>query len=163
PDALRMIVARPLTGGGEDGTGLAFGRYISADWAPGVTYDRTHSGLLETAATRRLISVAAHGWRLLTLLRVFRLSRSSDSVAVPRGLEPRLHAPTLGRRAGWPCRVAALGRPGRDRAPALRGSRRRREEAQSPSGCTACVRARARHRPVLRPRTPAPGQRWRLT
>ena len=81
PDALRMIVARPLTGWGEDGTGLAFGRYISADWAPGVTYDRTHSGLLETAATQGVIGLAALGWVLITLFRGIWRYRSSDSVA----------------------------------------------------------------------------------
>src|SRR5258708_20944113 len=64
PDALRMIAARPVTGWGEDATGLTFGRFVSADWAPGVTYDRTHSGILETAATQGLIGLAAQAWAL---------------------------------------------------------------------------------------------------
>src|SRR4029077_4742375 len=57
PDALRMIAARPVTGWGEDATGLTFGRFVSADWAPGVTYDRTHSGILETAATQGILGL----------------------------------------------------------------------------------------------------------
>lgn len=81
PDALRMVSARPLTGWGEDVTGLAFGRFLSADWAPGVIYDRTHSGLLELAATQGLIGVAALGWVLLTLFRGMWTSRFTDSIA----------------------------------------------------------------------------------
>jgi O-antigen ligase len=81
PDALHMIGSRPLTGWGEDATGLALGRYISADWAPGVTYDRTHSGLLETAATQGIIGLAALGWVLITLFRGIWRYRFSDSVA----------------------------------------------------------------------------------
>jgi O-antigen ligase len=81
PDALRMIAARPLTGWGEDATGLVLGRYISADWAPGVTYDRTHSGLLETAATQGIIGLAALGWVVVTLFRGIWRYRFSDSVA----------------------------------------------------------------------------------
>lgn len=81
PDALHMIAARPLTGWGEDGTGLAFGRFISANWAPGVTYDRTHSGLLEIAATQGILGVLALGWVLVTLFRGIWRYRFSDSVA----------------------------------------------------------------------------------
>jgi O-antigen ligase len=80
PDALRMIAARPLTGWGEDATGLTFGRFVSADWAPGVTYDRTHSGILETAATQGILGLAAQGWVLLTLFRGIWRHRFSDSV-----------------------------------------------------------------------------------
>src|SRR6266852_5789929 len=80
PDALRMIAARPVTGWGEDATGLTFGRYVSADWAPGVTYDRTHSGILESAATQGVLGLAAQGWVLLTLFRGIWRHRFSDSV-----------------------------------------------------------------------------------
>jgi O-antigen ligase len=80
PDALRMIAARPLTGWGEDATGLTFGRFISADWAPGVTYDRTHSGILETATTQGILGLAAQAWVLLTLFRGIWRHRFSDSV-----------------------------------------------------------------------------------
>src|SRR5712692_1567427 len=80
PDALRMIAARPATGWGEDATGLVFGRYVSADWAPGVTYDRTHSGILEAAATQGVLGLAAQGWVLLTLFRGIWRHRFSDSV-----------------------------------------------------------------------------------
>ncbi len=81
PDALRLIAARPVTGWGEDATGLSFGRFVSADWAPGVTYDRTHSGILETAATQGILGLAAQGWILLTLFRGIWRHRFGDSVA----------------------------------------------------------------------------------
>jgi O-antigen ligase len=68
-DAVRLIAARPLTGWGQDTTGLAFGRYLSGDWSPGVTFDRVHSGPLEIAATQGLIGLAALGWVLLVVLR----------------------------------------------------------------------------------------------
>jgi O-antigen ligase len=81
PDALRMIGARPLTGWGEDATGLTFGRFISADWAPGVTYDRTHSGILETAAMQGILGLAALGWVLFVLFRGIWRHHFTDSVA----------------------------------------------------------------------------------
>ena len=68
-DGLHMIAARPLTGWGEDATGLAFGQFLSGDWATGVTFDRIHSGLLDTAATQGLLGVAAIGLVLVILLR----------------------------------------------------------------------------------------------
>ncbi|HEY8865122.1 MAG TPA: O-antigen ligase family protein [Candidatus Dormibacteraeota bacterium] len=69
PDALRMIATRPVTGWGEDATGLAFGRFVSADWAPGIIYDRTHSGILETAATQGILGLATIGLVLVILFR----------------------------------------------------------------------------------------------
>jgi len=63
-DAVAFIAARPLTGWGEDVTGLAFGRYLTADWSPGVTFDRLHSGPLDLAATQGLVGVAALAWVL---------------------------------------------------------------------------------------------------
>jgi hypothetical protein len=69
PDALRLIAARPVTGWGEDATGLAFGRFLSADWAPGVTYDRTHSGILEIAATQGMLGLVTLGVVLVILFR----------------------------------------------------------------------------------------------
>jgi O-antigen ligase len=68
-DGLHMIAARPLTGWGEDTTGLAFGRFLSGDWSPGVTFDRLHSGPLDIAATQGLIGLAALGWILLVVFR----------------------------------------------------------------------------------------------
>jgi O-antigen ligase len=68
-DGLRMILARPLTGWGEDATGLAFGQFLSGDWSPGVTFDRIHSGPLDLAATQGLLGLAAIGWILVVLLR----------------------------------------------------------------------------------------------
>lgn len=79
PDALRMIAARPITGWGEDATGLALGRFLSANWAPGVIYDRTHSGLLEIAATQGILGTVALGWVLVVLFRGIWRFRFTDS------------------------------------------------------------------------------------
>jgi O-antigen ligase len=79
-DAVRLVAARPVTGWGEDATGLVFGRFVSADWAPGVTYDRTHSGVLETAATQGLLGLVAQAWVLVTLFQGIWRRRFIDSV-----------------------------------------------------------------------------------
>ena len=68
-DAIRMIAARPLTGWGEDATGIVYGRFLSGDWAPEV--DRAHSGPLDIAATQGVIGLVALAWVLFTLLRGF--------------------------------------------------------------------------------------------
>ena len=68
-DGLRMIAARPLTGWGEDSTGLAFGRFLSGDWATGITFDRIHSGPLDTAAMQGLLGVGAIALILVILFR----------------------------------------------------------------------------------------------
>jgi hypothetical protein len=68
-DALHMLAARPLTGWGEDSTGLAFGQFLSGDWSPGVTFDRVHSGPLDIAVTQGLVELAVLGWVLVTLMR----------------------------------------------------------------------------------------------
>ncbi|MFI5282016.1 MAG: O-antigen ligase family protein [Candidatus Dormibacterales bacterium] len=68
-NGLNMIAARPLTGWGEDVTGLAFGRFLTADWSPGVTFDRLHSGPLDIAATQGLIGLAALAWLLVVFTR----------------------------------------------------------------------------------------------
>jgi hypothetical protein len=81
PDALRMIAARPMTGWGEDATGLVFGRFVSANWAPGIIYDRTHSGILEISATQGILGLVALGLVLLTLFRGIWRHRFDDSVA----------------------------------------------------------------------------------
>jgi O-antigen ligase len=69
PDAIRMVAARPLTGWGQDATGLVFGRFLSADWLPGITIDRAHSGPLDVAATQGLLGLVAIGWVLLVFFR----------------------------------------------------------------------------------------------
>src|SRR5207249_1957405 len=66
-DALRMIGARPLTGWGEETTGLAFGQFLSQDYAGLVTFDRVHSGVLEIAATQGIVGLAALTWVLFVL------------------------------------------------------------------------------------------------
>ena len=58
-DALRMIAARPLTGWGEDTTGLVFGHYLSQDYASLVTFDRVHNGPLDVAATQGVLGLLA--------------------------------------------------------------------------------------------------------
>lgn len=67
PDAVRMIAARPLTGWGEDATGLVFGGFLTGNWAPEV--DRAHSGPLDIAATQGLVGLAALGWVIAVWLR----------------------------------------------------------------------------------------------
>jgi O-antigen ligase len=80
-DALRMISARPLTGWGEDATGLVFGRFLTGDWSPGVTFDRVHSGPLDIAATQGLLGLAAMGWILVVLSRGAWRWRAAGNVA----------------------------------------------------------------------------------
>ncbi len=71
-DALGMLIARPLTGWGEDSTGIALGRFLTGQWAgPYVTFDRVHNGVLDTAVTQGVLGVVALGaWK----------HRQSDSV-----------------------------------------------------------------------------------
>jgi hypothetical protein len=80
-DALRMIAARPLTGWGEDTTGLAFGAYLAHDYAQLVSFDRTHSGPLEIAATQGLLGLAALGWVLVVLAGAVWRDRHAGEVA----------------------------------------------------------------------------------
>ena len=77
-DAIRMIAARPLTGWGEDATGLVYGRFLSGDWAPEV--DRAHSGPLDLAATQGVIGLVALAWVLVTLSRGFWRWRFAGSI-----------------------------------------------------------------------------------
>jgi O-antigen ligase len=79
-DSMGMIAARPLTGWGEDATGLSFGRFLTADWSPGVTFDRLHSGPLDVLATQGLIGLVALGWVLLVLLRGAWRHRRAEAV-----------------------------------------------------------------------------------
>jgi len=73
-----MIAARPLTGWGEDATGLVYGRFLSGDWSPEV--DRAHSGPLDVAATQGVLGLAALAWVLLTLFRGLWRRRLVESV-----------------------------------------------------------------------------------
>jgi O-antigen ligase len=79
PDAIHMIAARPLTGWGEDTTGLVYGRFLSGNWAPQV--DRAHSGPLDIGATQGLVGLVALAWVLVTLFRGIWRWRFSGSVA----------------------------------------------------------------------------------
>ena len=63
-DGLHLLAARPLTGWGEDATGLTFGRFLSHDYAALVTFDRVHSGPLDIAVTQGVIGLAALTWLL---------------------------------------------------------------------------------------------------
>ncbi len=81
PDALRMIAARPITGWGEDATGLVFGRFLSADYSPGVTFDRVHSGPLDIAAVMGVLGLVALAWVMAIVFRGMWRGRFSGSVA----------------------------------------------------------------------------------
>ncbi len=58
-DALHIAAARPITGWGEDTTGLTFGRFQSADWEPGNTFDRIHDQPLDLLVTQGLVGSLA--------------------------------------------------------------------------------------------------------
>ena len=61
-DALGMLLARPLTGWGEDSTGIALGKFLTGQWAgPYVTFDRVHNGVLDIAVTQGVLGLAALG------------------------------------------------------------------------------------------------------
>ena len=61
-DALGMLTARPLTGWGEDSTGIALGRFLTGQWAGSyVTFDRVHNGVLDTAVTQGILGLVALG------------------------------------------------------------------------------------------------------
>ncbi len=79
-DGLRLIAARPLTGWGEDATGLSFGKFLSQDYAYLVSFDRIHSGPLDFAATQGVLGIAATGWVLLVLVRAGWRRRHSSEV-----------------------------------------------------------------------------------
>ncbi len=80
-DGLRMIAARPVTGWGEDATGLSFGHFLNQDYASLVTFDRIHSGPLDVAATQGIVGLAALGWVLVVVLRQAWRQRSNRDVA----------------------------------------------------------------------------------
>jgi O-antigen ligase len=80
-DGLRLIAARPLTGWGEDATGLSFGHFLSSDYASLVTFDRVHNGPLDLAATQGLIGLIALGWVLVLVFRAAWRQRFEPEVA----------------------------------------------------------------------------------
>jgi O-antigen ligase len=80
-DGIRMVLARPLTGWGEDTTGLAFGQFLSHNYAELVTFDRIHSGPLDIAATEGVIGLAALAWVLAVLFHGAWHSRFPGDVA----------------------------------------------------------------------------------
>jgi O-antigen ligase len=80
-DSLRMIAARPVTGWGEDATGLSFGHFLSQDYASLVTFDRIHSGPLDIAAMQGLIGLVALSWVLAVLGVAAWRRRHNDGVA----------------------------------------------------------------------------------
>src|SRR5260221_12594430 len=82
-DGLRLIAARPLTGWGEDATGLSFGHFLSGDWSSGVTFDRVHSGLLDTAAMQGLLGVVAITLIFVVLFRGAWRARFAADVGAP--------------------------------------------------------------------------------
>jgi O-antigen ligase len=66
-DSLRMIAARPLTGWGEDATGLVFGRFQTRDWEPGNTFDRIHDQPLDLLVAQGVVGGLAWAWLLGSL------------------------------------------------------------------------------------------------
>jgi O-antigen ligase len=80
-DGLRLIAARPLTGWGEDATGLSFGHFLSSDYASLVTFDRVHNGPLDLAATQGLVGLVALAWVLAVVIRAAWRQRLDADVA----------------------------------------------------------------------------------
>ena len=68
-DAVRLVAARPLTGWGEDATGLVFGRVQSGDWQPGNRFDRAHSLPLDLLVTQGVLGLLACTWLFATIWR----------------------------------------------------------------------------------------------
>lgn len=80
-DAIGMLVARPLTGWGEDSTGIALGRFLTGQWAgPYVTFDRVHNGVLDIAVTQGVLGVLALGAVIGVVAHGAWRYRHSDSV-----------------------------------------------------------------------------------
>ncbi len=76
-DGLQMVAARPLTGFGEDTTGVNLGHFLHRDYATGVTFDRIHSGPIDLAATQGLLGLLATG-SVLAVLAYFAWRRRRD-------------------------------------------------------------------------------------
>jgi O-antigen ligase len=95
-DAIRAADARPLTGWGEDTTGLVFGRFQSADWEPGDTFDRIHDQPLDLLITQGVLGSlgALAMWGLLWVA----AWRRAESAPLPRDA-----AALLGAVAGYEC------------------------------------------------------------
>lgn len=66
-DGIRTAAARPLTGWGEDATGLVFGRFQSQNWEPGNTFDRIHDQPLDLLVAQGVLGFAACAWFWLTV------------------------------------------------------------------------------------------------
>lgn len=80
-DGLRLLAARPLTGWGQDATGLTFGRFLTRDYAGLVTFDRVHSGPLDVAVTQGVLGLAALAWVLFVVFRAAWRARPAPDVA----------------------------------------------------------------------------------
>jgi O-antigen ligase len=68
-DAVHLVAARPLTGWGEDATGLLFGQVQSRDWQPGNRFDRAHSLPLDLLITQGVLGLLACAWLFATIWR----------------------------------------------------------------------------------------------
>ena len=80
-DGLRLLAARPLTGWGEDATGLSFGHYLTQDYAGLVTFDRVHSGPLDVAVTQGVLGLAALAWVVVVVFTAAWKRRAEAGVA----------------------------------------------------------------------------------
>jgi O-antigen ligase len=80
-DGLRLLAARPLTGWGEEATGLTFGHYLTQDYAGLVTFDRVHSGPLDVAVTQGVLGLAALAWVVVIVFRAAWQRREESGVA----------------------------------------------------------------------------------
>jgi hypothetical protein len=93
-DGLQLIAGRPLTGWGQDATGLVLGRFLTGDWSPGVLFDRLHSGGLDLAATQGLLGVLTLGAVVVVLFRG--LWRGRLAAAAPQAPRPAIGPISVG-------------------------------------------------------------------
>lgn len=91
-DAVHVIAARPITGWGEEGFGLIYGRWQSADWQPGSNFDRAHSVPLDLAASQGLLGLLACAWFWIQIWR---------RLWAERGLANAGLAAALGAYTAW--------------------------------------------------------------
>jgi hypothetical protein len=99
-DGLSVAAARPLTGWGEDATGLVFGRFQTQDWEPGNTFDRIHDQPLDLLVTQGVLGFLASAWFWAAIWwRSVRVIASGPGGAAELGLGSLLGA--LAAYAAW--------------------------------------------------------------
>ena len=79
--AIRLVASRPVTGYGPDTFGLVYPAFRPANATPGFLVDKTHSEILQVAATQGLLGAAAYLWILLSVALAFWRGRRNQGAA----------------------------------------------------------------------------------